>query len=376
MRLGTLERRNAAATRLASVDWNFPRSEGTAVTHRLHPWPARFVPELPGSAIDLLTEPDDVVLDPFCGCGTTAIEAWLRGRRFAVADGNELAALITRAKCWPPAAEERAEIHAWASTLKPQSDPARLRLYLPAIPNLFYWFSEPVATQLAYLLHEIDRIGIASAFLKVVVSSIINAVSFQESETRYRRVAREVSSRHVIDRFRSQLNRALAMAAETDHLPIAKGSVACRDARESSEVCDAAALAVFSPPYPNAFDYHLYHRFRMFWLGFDPREAKRSEIGAHLRYQPDGRQWLEDMTLVFEQMRPNLTSGAYVVCVVGDGLIRGHLVPSADLLWSRIPELGYEPIARYRRGIPTTRKSFKTSDGRLLTEHVLVLGRT
>ena len=29
---------------------------------------------------------------------------------------------------------------------------------------------------------------------------------------------------------------------------------------------------VTSPPYPNAFDYHLYHRFRIFWLDGDPRE--------------------------------------------------------------------------------------------------------
>ena len=34
-------------------------------------------------------------------------------------------------------------------------------------------------------------------------------------------------------------------------------------------------------------DYHLYHRFRLFWLGFDPRKLAKIEIGSHLRHQKE-----------------------------------------------------------------------------------------
>jgi len=46
---------------------------------------------------------------------------------------------------------------------------------------------------------------------------------------------------------------------------------------------------VTSPPYPNAFDYCLYHRFRQFWLGFNPRILSNYEIGAHLKYQKNNQ---------------------------------------------------------------------------------------
>ena len=47
-------------------------------------------------------------------------------------------------------------------------------------------------------------------------------------------------------------------------------------------------LVITSPPYPNAFDYFLYHRHRMFWLGYDPIVMSRKEIGSHLNYQRKG----------------------------------------------------------------------------------------
>jgi hypothetical protein len=247
---------------------------------------------------------------------------------------------------------------------------------VPAIPNRSYWFSDAVACQLAYLLREIERLGCAVDYLRVVVSAIITGVSSQESETRYRRVSKEISSQDVITRFKAQAGRALRMAVELDSVPPAQGFVACRDARAAQPDAPRADLAVFSPPYPNAFDYHLYHRFRMFWLGFDPVEAKHQEIGAHLRYEPDERGWLADMSASFDALYGRLRPGAHVVCVVGDGIIKGERIPSGDLLWDEMPARGFQPLERFTRAIPVGRKSFKASDGRLKSEQVLVFRRS
>ncbi|HDH25196.1 MAG TPA: hypothetical protein ENH00_03240 [Actinobacteria bacterium] len=135
------------------------------------------------------------------------------------------------------------------------------------------------------------------------------------------------------------------------------------------------ALAVFSPPYPNAFDYHLYHRFRMFWLGFDPREIKNDEIGAHLRYQPDGSEWLADMEAFFVNLGHMMRPGGMVVCLVGDGLAQGELIRSGDMLWDSVPELGYERVHRVVREVPSSRKMFNQAFSRLRHEDVLVLSR-
>ena len=43
-------------------------------------------------------------------------------------------------------------------------------------------------------------------------------------------------------------------------------------------------LVITSPPYPNAYEYWLYHKYRMYWLGEDPLAVRRAEIGARPHY--------------------------------------------------------------------------------------------
>lgn len=56
--------------------WTFPGASATRVGH-----PAPFPEELPRRLIKLYSYPDDLVLDPFLGSGTTALSAYCLGRR-------------------------------------------------------------------------------------------------------------------------------------------------------------------------------------------------------------------------------------------------------------------------------------------------------
>ncbi len=60
---------------------------------------------LPRYFIEQFSAPGDVVLDPFSGRGTTALEACIAGRVGLGVDLNPLAALLTDAKVAPPAYE-------------------------------------------------------------------------------------------------------------------------------------------------------------------------------------------------------------------------------------------------------------------------------
>jgi hypothetical protein len=363
---------------LEAVDWAFSASTERDLTHDLHPWPAKYIPDIPATAIDLFTSPGDVVLDPFCGCGTTAVEALRVHRSVVAADVNALAALITEAKTVVVSEATRREISAWAGGLKFVASNAEPE-WVPPIPNIGYWFDEPVVAQLSALRSAIEDFGQALPFLKVVFSSIIVGVSHQESETRYRRVARDVTPADVVARFRRRLEFGVAMLAQLEKALCgspATATVMCADARSlANDVADVKAdLAVFSPPYPNAFDYHLYHRFRMFWLGMDPRPVKHAEIGAHLKYDA-GSSWETDMRASLDQIAAALRPGAHVVCVVGDGIINGEVFPSADILWANAESSGLTPLWRTQRDVSRTRRAFNLSDSRLRSEHVLILQR-
>lgn len=374
----TVPQVHGAIDRLAAVDWDFPLSTERGLTHGLHPWPGRFIPDVPRAAILELTAPGDLVIDPFCGCGTTALEALAAGRETLAADINPLAVLVAQGKCLVPDSAERRTLVEWLQQLRAVTPSPDLVAQAPPIPNLAYWFSDEAIAELVYLRSELRALGFARPFLETVFSSCVVAVSRQESETRYRRIDREVGGQTVLDLFRRRLARGLGMAAELAAKgPLRRSEFLVADARHLATVSGVrgAALACFSPPYPNTFDYHLYHRFRMFWLGFDPRPVKPNEIGAHLRYEPDGSSWADDMGRAFDALRLMLRPGGRVLCIVGSGKYRGELVDSAQVLTDAVTHRGFTlELSRVRR-VARHRRAFNLSDARLNEEHVLVFQR-
>ena len=64
--------------------WIFPNVKGNHIEKTLHP--CQFPIELPIRLIRALTNPGDLVVDPFMGVGSTAVAAVLSGRRVAGAD--------------------------------------------------------------------------------------------------------------------------------------------------------------------------------------------------------------------------------------------------------------------------------------------------
>src|SRR2546430_2747957 len=70
---------------------------------------ACFKPQLPRFFIERLTEPGEVVYDPFMGRGTTVIEAALLGRVPCGCDSNPLSSFLTRPRLNPPTLQQVAE---------------------------------------------------------------------------------------------------------------------------------------------------------------------------------------------------------------------------------------------------------------------------
>jgi hypothetical protein len=72
--------------------------------HSLHEvsYRACFKPQLPAYFIERLTQPGDIVYDPFSGRGTTALEAALHGRIPHANDINPLSTILCRPRIEPP----------------------------------------------------------------------------------------------------------------------------------------------------------------------------------------------------------------------------------------------------------------------------------
>ena len=71
--------------------------EAKDLTHGLHTYPAKFVPHIPRWAFQYakLTK-GEVVVDPFCGCGTMLLEARIAGFNSYGLEVNPVAKLLTK----------------------------------------------------------------------------------------------------------------------------------------------------------------------------------------------------------------------------------------------------------------------------------------
>lgn len=67
-------------------------------THRWDKYPAKMIPEMARFAIERVSDAGDLVVDPFCGCGTVQVEGSLLGRPTLGIDVNPIAVLLARAK--------------------------------------------------------------------------------------------------------------------------------------------------------------------------------------------------------------------------------------------------------------------------------------
>src|SRR5579863_4012654 len=85
-------------SRISRVDWDFAGKYSDSPFSAIHFHPCRFASQLPATLIGLLSEPGDLVMDPFVGSGTTLVEAQRLGRRSVGVDLSPIAILSCMAK--------------------------------------------------------------------------------------------------------------------------------------------------------------------------------------------------------------------------------------------------------------------------------------
>lgn len=169
------------------------------------------------------------------------------------------------------------------------------------------------------------------------------------------------------------------LMANTADYGKAQVTVACGDARKLDHLeADSFAAAIFSPPYPNAYEYWLYHKYRMYWLGFDPIAVRTAEIGARPHYsRPNGMTEADfafQMTEVFSHLARVMCSGAPAVVIVGDSIIGGQRINNGRLLSDAARSTGFDLESSSRRAIRTLKSSFNRAHSRgRRHEHMLLL---
>jgi len=360
--------------RLAAIDWDFPHRVAHSAIEGLHSYPAKFIAEIPGALLDTLPLPTGTaVLDPFCGSGTTLVECQRRGIPSYGIDLNPIACLMSRVKTMPVQAGLEDSISLVLLHAQRASNPK-----IPQIPNLDHWFMPHVQSALAALT---EAIAIApeshSDVLRLALSSIIVRVSNQDSDTRYAAVPKKVTTETVFSGFARAAHRIGEVLSSRDY-GVSPVTVLEEDVLSvgANAISRPVGLLITSPPYPNAYEYWLYHKYRMWWLGFDPIAVKSKEIGARAHFFKTNHHTADDFSRqtakLFELLRKVIVPAGFACFVVGRSRIHGEIVDNAQVI-EVARAAGFHRLFSAERVLSPNRKSFNLSHANIKKETVLVL---
>lgn len=359
-------------------EWDFHFTDTSEYLHALHPWPAKFIPQIPRKAIRDYTSTGAVVLDPFMGCGTTLLEASLLGRPSIGVDNNAVAVLVSRAKTASYREKDLRRLQAFARDLDNQlANLAPRPDLVPASENFGYWFPEPVIARLAALKGLLlDEDEPLRTLLLAAFSSIVVRVSYQDSDTRYKRVDRPIAPEEVDRAFRKRLVYLVGQVPSVIGKQMAPVQIYEGDARELQPISsNSIDLIVTSPPYLNAYDYHKYHRQRLHLIDGDVAFARDVEIGKHDDFtRPGARpdQYFDDMDACFAEWARVMRPGGKCILLIGDAIVSKTPVPVADRFVSLLEARGVHVKRRWVRELQATRRAFNVKNSRMSHEHVLL----
>lgn len=374
---------------LRDIGFDFEGEDTSYLTHSFHPYPAKFPPQLPKKILSGFSKQGETVLDPFCGSGTTLVEARLQGIHSVGVDINGLACLLSKVKSTPLSLKQSRLVEQVFQIIADESFRWKMGkrrvVKLPKIEGLSHWFQLNVAEEMAFIQEKIWEVCDEDVkdFLKIVLSSIIVRVSNQESDTRFAAINKNIGDDFTFSLFLEK-GREFHQRMK-DFSKQAKGDTTVQvhnaDSRQLPFLkAESFDLIITSPPYANTYDYYLYHKFRKRWLEIDVQFAQYNEIGSRrefssLKKQP--QKWVEDLQQCFVEMARLLKAKRLAFIVIGDSVIQKQPLRMDEVISDFAPRVGFKVCEVLSSDLASHSKIFNpafTQRGK--KEHLILLRKS
>ena len=338
---------------------------------RIHPYPAKFTVDLALEYINKYTNEGDIVYDPFVGSGTTLLASSILRRRGYGTDINHIAILIAKGKLLHFSNKEFIHLKRFIDNFE-RSYINDIKTVIPySYQSIEHWFCHDSILVLSLILNNINTLESENEkiFVKLVMSAIINNVSNQESDTRYAAIKKpDLTIENIANIFIKKYKTMLAILEEfnNEYSCIEQGTPLLLDSKECKTVFDKGSvdLILTSPPYINTYDYYLYHKHRMYWLGYDVKYSMEMEIGSRrefssLKHSED--KFSNDLYTIFRECNNILKPDGKVVIVIGDGRVAGKTYDAKEKMLSICAPFGWKLIDYTYSNLDETSRSFQQS---------------
>jgi hypothetical protein len=382
-----------------------------------------FSPKFVADTLGALPYKVDRCLDPFGGSGTTAVTCRMLGISSTVIEVNPFLADLIEAKLTPVrAASFCAAYESLLSNMEIQpGDSLPIKgmpptIAEPGVKGRFVFAEDVYATIRAIVRASAALPPEEGRLLRVLLGAVLvpnSNVTINGKGRRYRRgwEARRRSAADLI----ASLDNAVDLAASdlTLYSGLRRGRhiVKRGDARGTLARVEKADVAIFSPPYPNSFDYTDVYNLELWMLGYlrsgpDNRTLRHQTLRSHVQlkwrhteriavskvleatldalrrarsdlWNPHIPEmigfYFDDLTMIFAQLRRILAPGRHAVVAIGDSQYGGIHVDVASILVECVRPLNFR-LAECG-AIRSMRNSSQHGGGFELSEHCLVFER-
>ncbi len=388
--------------------WDLQNADTKAYTHCFHTYPAMMIPQIARKLLKEYGIKDGWLLDPYCGTGTSLVEASLFGMHSVGCDINPLVRLIATAKSTPICLStldktvSKLNEHLFQIEFRDSKIPDAP---IPNILNLEYWFSEESIKYLAYLRDWINKVEDETVrnFMWVAFSETVREVSYtRNGEFKlYRMPAEKLGSfkPDVFGIFSKKLSRNRnGLATFLEKQKNVEVSVSDANTVQGElplpRPLGGYDIVITSPPYGDSHTtvaYGQYSRLAAEWIGL-PNARKIDKLamgGQHskeiLRDSPispaidkirfvDEKRAREvsafyiDLGRSINSIAQVLSPRATVCYVVGNRRVKEVMLPTDEFVVDAFHQYGFTHKATIVRNIPNKRMPKKNSPSNIAGE--------
>ena len=313
---------------------------------------ACFKPQLPRFFIERLTQPGDIVYDPFMGRGTTPIEAALLGRVPIGNDANPLSTQMTRPRLRPPhLAEVEMRLHQIPLDQPADMPDDLMAFYHPTtlrgISSLKRYLVARTESAKSDSIDEwiqvisLNRLtGHSSGFFSVYTLPPNQAVSAKSQRKINEKRNQSPPPRDVVKIILKKTRQLLGDVDQHARATLASVSnralLLSRPAASTPQIpSNSVSLVVTSPPFLDVVQYAIDNWLRCWFVGIDPKNVE-------LTVPKKLSDWKLAMTEVFHELHRVLKPGGHIAFEVGE--VHGGKTKLEETVLPCGIQAGLEPV--------------------------------
>ena len=383
--------------------WDFRTADTKQYTHCFHSYPAMMIPQIVRRILEEFGENSNLLFDPYCGTGTSLVEANLRNISAIGTDINPLARLIAKVKTTV------IPLELLDSYLKDFNDFAfsiqlggrKVKPVIPNFKNIDYWFKKETQYWLAVIKEYIENIDNQDVqdFFKVAFSETVRDVSLtRNSEFKLYRMTKKQIEKFNPDVLSIMIQKLIRNRnGMAEYILTKKGNAQSKiydfntvyGIPESILPSEGVDIIITSPPYGDSrttVAYGQFSRLSNQWLGLEEfNEVDRRSMGGVRRrefkkfnFEPldkvlskvseidqkrvcDVISFYTDYEKSINNISKVVRPGGVVAYVVGNRRVRGIEIPNDEITREFFERNGFKHIKTIIREIPNKRMPKRNS---------------